>query len=88
MLVMRAQNLGAAGVVLNAHLRDGNAILSLNFSASLTVVTPHGLQRPPQCSGFSLFDHNRQGAGQAGRSDLWQMATVSVSFPTRRKGRS
>ena len=25
---------------------------------------------PPQCSGFSLFDHNRQGAGQTGRPDL------------------
>ena len=45
MLVMRAQNLGAAGVVLNAHLRDGNAILSLNFPAFAHGCHAYGLQR-------------------------------------------
>ena len=45
MLVMRAQNLGAAGVVLNAHVRDGNAILSLNFPAFAHGCHAYGLQR-------------------------------------------
>ena len=45
MLVMRAQNLGSAGVVINAHLRDGNGILSLNFPAFAHGCHAYGLQR-------------------------------------------
>jgi 4-hydroxy-4-methyl-2-oxoglutarate aldolase len=45
MLVRRAQKLGAAGVVLNAHLRDGNGILSLDFPAFAHGCHAYGLQR-------------------------------------------
>jgi regulator of RNase E activity RraA len=45
MLVRRAQKLGSAGVVLNAHLRDGNGILSLNFPAFAHGCHAYGLQR-------------------------------------------
>jgi 4-hydroxy-4-methyl-2-oxoglutarate aldolase len=44
MLVIRAQKLGAAGVVLNAHLRDGNGILSLNLPAFAHGFRAYGLQ--------------------------------------------
>ena len=72
MLVMRAQNLGAAGVVLNAHLRDGNGNIIPELSRFRSRLSRLRFAAPPQCSGFSLFDHNRQGAGQTGRSDLWR----------------
>ncbi len=45
MLVMRAQKLGAAGMVFNAHVRDGNGILSLNFPAFAHGFYAYGLQR-------------------------------------------
>lgn len=45
MLVARAQKLGSAGVVINAHLRDGNGILSLNFPAFAHGCHAYGLQR-------------------------------------------
>jgi 4-hydroxy-4-methyl-2-oxoglutarate aldolase len=44
MLVMRAQKLGSAGVVINAHLRDGNGILSLNLPAFAHGFRAYGLQ--------------------------------------------
>jgi 4-hydroxy-4-methyl-2-oxoglutarate aldolase len=45
MLVARAQKLGSAGVVINAHLRDCNGILSLNFPAFAHGCHAYGLQR-------------------------------------------
>lgn len=45
MLVMRAQKLGSAGMVFNAHVRDGNGILSLNFPAFAHGFYAYGLQR-------------------------------------------
>jgi regulator of RNase E activity RraA len=44
MLVTRAQKLGAAGVVIDAHLRDGNGILALNFPAFAHGCHAYGLQ--------------------------------------------
>ena len=45
MLVRRAQKLGSAGVVIDAHLRDGNGISSLNFPAFAHGCHAYGLQR-------------------------------------------
>jgi 4-hydroxy-4-methyl-2-oxoglutarate aldolase len=45
MLVTRAQKLGAAGVVINAHIRDGNGILALNLPAFAHGSYAYGLQR-------------------------------------------
>jgi len=45
MLVMRAQKLGAAGVVINAHIRDCNGILTLNIPAFAHGSYAYGLQR-------------------------------------------
>ena len=45
MLVTRAQKLGAAGVVINAHIRDANGILALNIPAFAHGSYAYGLQR-------------------------------------------
>lgn len=44
MLVTRARALGAAGVVLNAHVRDANGILELNIPAFAHGTYAYGLQ--------------------------------------------
>jgi 4-hydroxy-4-methyl-2-oxoglutarate aldolase len=44
MLVTRALKLGSAGVVIDAHLRDGNGILALNFPAFAHGFHAYGLQ--------------------------------------------
>ena len=44
LLATRAQKLGSAGVVINAHLRDANGILSLNFPAFAHGCYAYGLQ--------------------------------------------
>lgn len=44
LLVTRARNLGAAGVVLHAHVRDANAILDLNLPAFAHGTYAYGLQ--------------------------------------------
>jgi len=45
MLILRARKLGAAGVVLNAHVRDANNILALNVPAFAHGTYAYGLQR-------------------------------------------
>lgn len=45
MLVTRAQKLGAAGVVLNAHVRDANGIRALDIPAFAHGTYAYGLQR-------------------------------------------
>lgn len=45
MLVMRARNRGAAGVVINAHIRDANGILGLDIPAFAHGTYAYGLQR-------------------------------------------
>jgi regulator of RNase E activity RraA len=45
MLVMRAKRLGAAGVVINAHIRDGNGIIALGIPAFAHGSHAYGLQR-------------------------------------------
>lgn len=44
MLTLRAQKLGAAGVVINAHIRDANAILTLDIPAFAHGTYAYGLQ--------------------------------------------
>ncbi|MBA3772360.1 MAG: RraA family protein [Ramlibacter sp.] len=44
MLTLRARNLGAAGVVLNAHVRDANTIVGLNIPAFAHGTYAYGLQ--------------------------------------------
>src|SRR5258708_36790933 len=46
MLVMRAQNLGAAGGASNRHLRDGKSILTLNLPALPHGCHAHGFHPP------------------------------------------
>lgn len=45
MLVLRAQKLRAAGIVLNAHVRDANAIVALGIPAFARGTYAYGLQR-------------------------------------------
>jgi 4-hydroxy-4-methyl-2-oxoglutarate aldolase len=45
MLIMRAQKLGAAGFVINAHIRDANGILELNIPTFARGTYAYGLQR-------------------------------------------
>jgi 4-hydroxy-4-methyl-2-oxoglutarate aldolase len=45
MLITRAQKLGAAGVVINAHIRDANGILPLNIPVFAHGTYGYGLQR-------------------------------------------
>ncbi len=44
LLVLRARELGAAGVVLNAHVRDANSILALDIPAFAHGTYAYGLQ--------------------------------------------
>lgn len=44
MLTLRARNLGAAGIVLNAHVRDANTILQLGIPAFAHGTHAYGLQ--------------------------------------------
>lgn len=45
MLILRARNLGAAGVVINAHIRDANGIVALGIPAFVHGSYAYGLQR-------------------------------------------
>lgn len=45
MLTLRAQKLGAAGVVINAHIRDANAILAIGMPVFAHGSFGYGLQR-------------------------------------------
>lgn len=45
MLVLRARKLGAAGVVINAHIRDANGIMALDIPAFALGSYAYGLQR-------------------------------------------
>jgi 4-hydroxy-4-methyl-2-oxoglutarate aldolase len=45
MLIMRAQRLGAAGIVINAHIRDANGILGLAIPTFAHGSYAYGLQR-------------------------------------------
>jgi regulator of RNase E activity RraA len=45
MLIMRAQRRGAAGIVLNAHIRDANGILGLHIPTFARGTYAFGLQR-------------------------------------------
>jgi regulator of RNase E activity RraA len=45
MLILRARKLGAAGVVLNAHIRDPDGILALNIPTFAHGSYAYGLQR-------------------------------------------